>query len=51
MDAFHPDRTPNRIHTGHRVSAAALGCFLLLFGVLSFAAPVGLGGVADSRRR
>jgi hypothetical protein len=41
MDAFHPDRTPNRIHTVHRVSAAALGCFLLLFGVLSFAAPVG----------
>jgi hypothetical protein len=41
MDAFHPDQTPNRIHTVHRVSAAALGCFLLLFGVLSFAAPVG----------
>ena len=41
MDAFHPDRAPNRIHTVHRVSAAALGCFLLLFGVLSFAAPVG----------
>jgi hypothetical protein len=41
MDAFHADRAPNRIHTVHRVSAAALGCFLLLFGVLSFAAPVG----------
>jgi Domain of unknown function (DUF4383) len=41
MDAFHPDQTPNRIHTVHRVSAAALGCFLLLFGVVSFAAPVG----------
>jgi hypothetical protein len=41
MDAFHADRVPNRIHTVHRVSAAALGCFLLLFGVLSFAAPVG----------
>src|SRR5919112_1476172 len=40
MDAFHADRVPNRIHTVHRVSAAALGCFLLLFGVLSFAAPV-----------
>lgn len=41
MDAFHPDRKPNRIHTVHRISAAALGCFLLLFGVVSFAAPVG----------
>ena len=41
MDAFHADRAPNPVHTVHRVSAAALGCFLLLFGVLSFAAPVG----------
>ena len=41
MDAFHPDRQPNRIHTVHRISAAALGCFLLVFGVVSFTAPVG----------
>ena len=41
MDKFHPDQQPNRIHTVHRISAAALGCFLLVFGIFSFAAPVG----------
>jgi hypothetical protein len=40
MDKFHPDRAPNRIHTVHRASAGVLGCFLILFGVLSFGAPV-----------
>lgn len=41
MDAFHPDEAPHRIHIVHRVSAAALGGFLLLFAGLGLAAPVG----------
>jgi Domain of unknown function (DUF4383) len=34
MGILHPTTANNRIHTVHRVSIAALGVFLLIFGVL-----------------
>jgi len=36
MGMLHPSAGPHRVHTIHRVSAAAVGGFLILFAVLGF---------------
>lgn len=41
MSAFHPDPSPHPIHTLHRIGAAGVGGFLLLFAVQSLLLPVG----------
>jgi hypothetical protein len=41
MTAFHPDQSPHPIHTVHRIGAAAVGGFLLLFASESLLLPVG----------
>jgi hypothetical protein len=41
MSAFHPDPSPHPIHTVHRIGAAAVGGFLLLFAALTLLSPAG----------
>jgi hypothetical protein len=41
MSAFHPDPSPHPIHTVHRIGAAAVGGFLLLFAALTSLSPAG----------
>lgn len=38
MSVLHPKPGPHRIHTVHRVAAAVLGTFLVVFGVLGLLA-------------
>ncbi len=41
MSAFHPDPSPHPIHTVHRIGAAAVGGFLLVFAALTWLSPAG----------